>query len=285
MSKLKIDDIVDFLESFEVLVSKNDIKNGIVNDNELYYIYYCKAKAEAFLMEMDEEDIKREDIDVYKENLRIVIDTIDALTKLIDSNKIVKSKKADDKVMYSKYTVRDAKNRIFALPFKISDIDWELIQRGITTMVYLLCSVVGAICALREYKTNIPKCLAILAVSYIICVISCYIIGYIVEFFRYKILYGVSKEDRETFCSTIINKIIWITRKDEYKVSYRHIMSYIRDTKDIKDVNYIVAKVEVIGEYVNRQYINSDKINSQRENIVNNTIDTLLTDLNNKVGK
>lgn len=253
MAKYNIlEDILSFLKSFESLVDMTNKSKIKLSYDDIYYIEYCKVKAENLLMELENNKDIRKEVGVYAENLRIIINQINLIEKVVDKDNISDRNKIDDSMTYGEYSTREIGNVIYAETFYRDFRERDGLLYHIID--YSLLSLLAGVGIWTIEWRNITKVLTwiwVYAVSHIVLTggIHLAILTYN-KIFRFK----KTHMEKVEFNAKVLYKIILTLDKKEYMKLYKKLLKTDATKRNIYKLYYNLAKIELLGEYVNRNW-------------------------------
>ena len=255
-----MDEIASFMESFESLVSISSKEKISLSLDDIYYMEYCRVKAENFLCEVagslttdknSEVKVKlnKAEIGLYKDNLKLVVEQIKVLEKIIGVQSLNNKNKIDSRVTDSEFSVRKPGNRVYAEAFLTE-------KRNLVTPYDLTSALlIGASVILGVHESDWSSvsnvaltftsigavCLGVLAIS-----------AKLIDNAYSKVNFKRNYTEKKEFISKVLSKIIIATSRKEYIYLTDSIRKIKINTDSMFNVYYAMAKVEILGEYVNK---------------------------------
>lgn len=263
MSGKLSNEIASFLESFTSLVSLTDRDNLELSLDDIYYLEYCKVKAENFIEEIESNqgNIGNE-ISLYVSNLKVVIKQINMIEKLIDTSKHRSKNEIDKKVTEYIHSVRKPENIVYAQAFATYRRDIFGVYDTITNLSIL--PYVGLGIYLSDW-TSVKSVTQVFTMLAIINLGVLGITGKIVEQATGNISFKKSYVNKQQFISKVISKVVIATDRREYYYLSDLIKKMEINDNNIFKVCYVMSKIEALGEYVNKNSKQLEKFEFSRE--------------------
>ena len=252
-------EIASFLDSFTSLIDLSSKGSLNLSLDDIYYLEYCKVKAEQFIHEITYDkpidDTQKAELDLYVSNLKIIKKQIEMIEKTLDLSgegiNFDSVNKIDNNVNDYEYTVRKPGNLIYSEPFS-TDIR-DIVRIYSIAGSLLLGVYISAGMHLSDWSSigSTVKTYGIVAVLH--ATIMATAAGFISRRtgkFNFKRNY-VSKQ---RFASNILMKILTQTNKKEYMYLLTNLSRMEINKDNVLKVYYTLAKIELIGEYMNKHY-------------------------------
>lgn len=263
MSGKLSNEIASFLESFTSLVGLTDKDNLELSLDDIYYLEYCKVKAENFIEEIESNqgNIGNE-LSLYVSNLKVVIKQINMIERLIDTSKHRSKNEIDKKVTEYIHSVRKPENIVYAQAFATHRRDIFSVYNTVTNLSILPYVGLGIYLSDWTSVKSVAQSFIMLAV---INLGLLGITGKIVEQATGNVSFKKSYVNKQQFISKVISKVVIATDRREY-----YYLSDLIKKMEINDANifkicYVMSKIEALGEFVNKNAKQLEQFEFNRE--------------------
>ena len=270
-------EIAILLESFgrvSELVSSSKSKLSM---DDIYYIEYCKVKAEGFIVEIDMRKSIVSELALYRDNLAIVIEQIGLIEKLYEGRGLDSDNKVDNKMTDYANSVRKAGNHIYYSPFITSKRDMTAIYDIPGYLLFMSSIGLGIYYSHWNSTINVAETFGIIG-----CVYASImgVTGIALNKYYGKFKLKKSYASKKVFVSNILTKIIMETNKHEYMYLLHDINTGNWECDSVFQICYAFAKIESLGEYINEH--SGDKLSDFKHS---KYIETQLRALHNLASK